>query len=616
MKSRLTTISTYASEKFTDELYGAMERRLASAPAGLCPVDLCLNFVRLAHAQTCGKCVPCRIGLGQAADLLREIVEGRGSLASLQLLESTARVIADSADCALGSKAAELVLQSLQNSKEDYLAHIEKDSCTAKVECSVPCRALCPAHVDVPGYIALTAAGRYSEAVALIRQDNPFPAACALICEHPCELRCRRRLIDAPINIRALKRSAVDGARGAEVPLPFKFPSTGKKVAVVGGGPGGLTCAYYLQLMGHSCTVFEAKPALGGMLRYGVPSYRLPRERLDEDIAPILATGVEVQVDTEVCGPHGPALAELRENFDAVYLAVGAHGDKKLRVPGEDAAGVFSAVALLRDMEGTEPPKLQGETVVVVGGGNVAMDCVRTCIRLGAAKTYIVYRRRRADMTALPEEVQAALAEGAELVELAAPSSIEKDEKGAVAAFIAQPQRVGPVDGAGRPKPLPADAPPLRIPCSAVIVAVGQQIPPSFLQGSDLPVKWGSIDAEADTSIPGCPGLFAGGDCVGGPGIVIDAIAAGKVAAANIDAYLGFDHRLPRTAAVPEAEAADKTPWGRAEQRLLPAHERKNTFAHAELPLSREETCQEAARCLRCDRFGRQTLEKGGEGPW
>lgn len=614
--SRLQVPQPSQVEKTVGALCRDLGRRLAATPGGLCPVDLCLGFLRLCHAQTCGKCVPCRNGLGRLAQLLEDILDGRGGQATLAQLETLAQVIRDSADCALGSAAAELVLKNLAGCREDYLSHLEQGRCLAQVQDGIPCREHCPSHVNIPGYIALVGAGRYEEAVALIRQDNPFPAACALICEHPCELGCRRQLLDAPLNIRALKRCAVDGARGGQVPPPFSFPATGKKVAIVGGGPSGLTCAYYLQLMGHSCTLFEARRSLGGMLRYGVPAYRLPREQLDADIAAILATGVEVHLNTSLCAPGGPSLEQLRQDYDAVYLALGAHGDKKLRIPGEEGDGVSSAVALLRDMGDEKRPQLEGKRVVVVGGGNVAMDCARTCIRLGAAKTYIVYRRRQEDMTALPEEVQAALAEGAELVELAAPLAVEVNEEKQVTAFIAQPQRIGPVDAGGRPKPLPATAPPLRIPCEEVVVAVGQALPTELLQALGLPNKWGSLAAAPDGSFADQPGLFAGGDCVSGPDIVIQAIAAGKAAAANIDAYLGYQHRLPPTVQVPGAEPQDHPAWGRAEEKYLAADQRRCSFHPVALALSREEACQEACRCLRCDAYGSHSLEKGGDGAW
>jgi len=252
--------------------------------------------------------------------------------------------------------------------------------------------------VDIPGYIALVGEERYADAVTLIRKDNPFPTACALVCEHPCEARCRRNMIDDSVNIRGLKRMAVDYS--VEVPNPENAESTGKKIAIIGGGPSGLSAAYYLQLMGHQTTVFEKRKRLGGMLVYGIPSYRLPRERLEEDIKTILDTGAEVRMETSI-GSNDDEISmnQLRDEYDAVYISIGAHTDKKIGIENEDANGVISAVEMLRNIGDNEMPNFKDKTVAVIGGGNVAMDVARSAIRLGAKKVNVVYRRRKVDMT-------------------------------------------------------------------------------------------------------------------------------------------------------------------------------------------------------------------------
>ncbi len=280
--SRLDIKTPSRAQTVVDNLYRDVERRIAASPPGLCPVDMSLTFLQLCHAQTCGKCVPCRIGLGQLTKLIELVLDGEADMSTLAIIEKTARSIVNTADCAIGRDAARLVVDGLEGFRDDYIEHIEHHRCLASLALPVPCVALCPAGVDVPGYMALVGEGRCADAVRLIRKDNPMPTACAYICEHPCEARCRRNMIDAPLNIRGLKRYAVDHA--GDVPQPECAPATGKTVAVIGGGPSGLSCAYYLALMGHKVVIFEERKQLGGMLRYGIPNYRFPREKLDAEI--------------------------------------------------------------------------------------------------------------------------------------------------------------------------------------------------------------------------------------------------------------------------------------------------------------------------------------------
>ena len=347
--SRLKIATPDQAQLTVERLYKDLERHIIASPPGLCPVDLQLSFLKVCHAQTCGKCVPCRVGLAQLQNLMEDVLDGKATMETLDLIQSTAENVANSADCAIGFEAAKMVLAGLEGFREDYINHIKKGKCSVHLHQSIPCVALCPAQVDIPGYIALVGEGRYADAVKLIRKDNPFPTACGLICEHPCESRCRRNMIDAAINIRGLKRMAVDNAPSNTVPVPEKEKSTGKRVAIIGGGPSGLSAAYYLELMGHHAVVFEEKSKLGGMLRYGIPAYRFPRERLQEDLDAILSTGVEVHLNSRIGNGEGEIpFDKLREEFDAVYIAIGAHTDKKIGIPGEDSQGVVSAVEMLR----------------------------------------------------------------------------------------------------------------------------------------------------------------------------------------------------------------------------------------------------------------------------
>ena len=611
--SRLDIKTPSQTQAVVDQLYRNVERRIASSPPGLCPIDMALNFLNLCHAQTCGKCVPCRIGLGQLSRMLQEVLDGQPDSRILHRIEETAQTIVDTADCAIGINAAQLVLMGLRGFRDDYEEHILRHRCLGSLKNPVPCVALCPAGVDIPGYIALTHAGRYQDAVRLIRKDNPFPTACAYICEHPCEARCRRRMVDDAVNIRALKRYAVDHA--GEVPQPPCAPATGKKVAVVGGGPGGLSAAYYLALMGHQVTVFEKRKSLGGMLRYGIPDYRFPRQLLDAEIASILTLGIEVRTSVNV--GVDVTFDQLKAAYDCLYLSIGAQTDKKAGIPGEERPGVISAVELLRGIGDGNMPDFSGKRVVVIGGGNVAMDVTRSAIRLGARRVSCVYRRRKEDMTALPEEVEGAEAEGAEMLTLQAPLRIESNETGRAVALWTQPQISGEMDRSGRPRPGAAQAPERRIPADVIVVAVGQGVETLGFEQAGIEIqRGGTVLAGSDTRLPEMEGVFAGGDCVTGPATVIRAIAAGKAAAANIDEYLGFHHEITTDVQVPAPRFSDLRPRGRSDTTQRDAGERKQDFACIECGLTAEEAERESSRCLRCDHFGYGVFKGGRVEKW
>ena len=611
--SRLYVKTPSQSEAVVEQLYRNMERRIAASPPGLCPVDMALNFLNLCQAQTCGKCVPCRIGLAQLSGMIREVLDGEPELRILDRIEQTARVIVDTADCAIGIDAAQLVLMGLLGFRDDYEEHITHHRCLGSLKNPVPCVAMGPAGVDSPGYVALVKEGRCDDAVRLIRKDNPFPTACAYICEHPCEAHCRRNMVDNAINIRGLKRYAVDQA--GDVPQPACAPATGKAVAIVGGGPGGLSAAYYLALMGHKVTVYERQSQLGGMMRYGIPSYRFPRELLDQEIASILSLGIEVHTGVNV--GTDCSFDELKKQYDCIYLSIGAHTDKKTGIEGENSKGVVSAVEMLRRIGDNEMPDFTGQNVVVIGGGNVAMDVTRSSIRLGAKKVTCVYRRRQEDMTALPEEVEGAVAEGAELLTLQAPLRIEADKDGKVTALWTQPQVIGEADKQGRPRPGAAAVEEKRIPADTIIVAIGQGIETHGLEQSGIRIqRGGTVLADSSTSLPELEGVFAGGDCVTGPATVIKAIAAGKAAAANIDEYLGFHHEIVSEVQVPVPGYTDLRSRGRITSSEREASERKKDFQCIECGMTCEEALKESSRCLRCDHFGYGIFKGGRVEKW
>ena len=615
--SRLTILTKDKAQVTMESLYQDLERRIVASPPGLCPVDLTRSFIKMCLAQSCGKCVPCRVGLRQLARLFDNVLDGEANEETVENIKLTAEGIYYSADCAIGYEAAKLALKSVDGCIDDFESHIHNGFCSCNSNQPVACVKSCPAGVDIPGYIALVQQGRYADAVRLIRRDNPMPTTCAYICEHPCENRCKRTIIDAPVNIRGLKKMAVDNS--GIVPVPECEAPTGKKVAIIGGGPGGLSAAYYLALMGHKVTIFEQRKQLGGMLRYGIPNYRFPRKKLDEEIDSILSTGIEVKKNISV--GKDISFDDITKEYDATYISIGAHADKKIGIEGEDAkSGITSAVEMLRAIGDGDMPDYTGKKVIVIGGGNVAMDVARSSIRLGASKVSIVYRRRKADMTALEEEVEGAEAEGCDVLELMSPVRIKQDEEGNAIGLIVKPQMISRVSH-GRPAPKAAAKDEVLLESDLIVVAIGQGIETKSFEEHGIKVQRGVISALNKGNITPqdgemSEGVFAGGDCVTGPATVIKAIAAGKVAAANIDEYLGFNHEITCDVEIPYASNEDKVACGRVEVALRDAAERKNDFEPIEYGFSCEEACQEAGRCLRCDHFGFGAFRGGREEQW
>ena len=391
------------------------------------------------------------------------------------------------------------------------------------------------------------------------------------------------------------------------------MPATGKRVAVIGGGPSGLSCAYYLSIMGHEVTVYEQRKQLGGLLRYGIPAYRFPREILDREIEGLKLAGFETKTNISIGSDI--SVAELRSQYDAMYVAIGAHTDRKIGIEGEDAEGVISAVEMLRAIGDDHYPDFTGMDIVVVGGGNVAMDVARSAIRCHAKSVKVAYRRRKQDMTALAEEVEGAIADGVEIVELNAPVRIEKDAENHCTGLIVKPQIPGAVKG-GRPSPKNSAKDEVLLPADRVLVAIGQGIESGKFGEFGIPVQQGRISAFDTSDIADNEGIFAGGDCVTGPATVIRAIAAGKVAAANIDEYLGFNHEITTDVVLPPIRFDDHKALGRVNMVERPADERRCDFKLMECPMTEEEALQESSRCLHCDHFGYGILKGGRDTKW
>ena len=606
--AKLKVLPTSNTDTQLGEYVDRFARRVEALPPGSCPVTVQVSLLEAGCQQTCGKCVPCRDGLPQLAAMLRSVAACEAGQETLAAAKDLAAMIRDTADCAIGYQAAQDVLDGMEAFAAEYEAHVTRHACGPEMGQAVPCEALCPAHVNVSGYIALVGQEDYAGAIQMIRKDNPFPTACAFVCEHPCELRCRRTLIDAPLNIRGIKKFAVDQVAADQVETPVRGVDTGRTIAVIGGGPSGLTCAYFLALMGHKVTLFEEKAQLGGMMRYGIPAYRFPRERLDEDIRAILSVG---NIDVRLNAAIGTTEMErICATYDAVYLAIGAHAGSSIRLENEGAPGVSFAVDMLRGIGDGNYPDYTGKKVAVIGGGNVAMDCCRTAVRCGAAEVNCVYRRRVDDMTALAAEIESAMQEGVEMLTLQSPVGIEVDETGHCSAVLVQPQMISAVKG-GRPATKNANKPQGRVEADIILIATGQSIVSGPFEEFGMEVNRGRFAATANLEARGYDNIFVGGDCQTGPATVIRAIGAGKVAARNIDEFLGYHHTLNCGVEAPLPKANDRTAYGRVNIAERPARVRRADFDAVEEEMSLEEAQQECGRCLRCDHYGSGITNEG-----
>ncbi len=564
-----------------------------------CMVDIARYFLSFTQAESCGKCVPCRVGTKQLLDILENICSGRGKLEDIDLLLELSESIKAGSLCALGGTAPNPVLTTIRYFRDEYEEHIKRHHCRAAV-CpglvTAPCSHICPAEIDVPRYLRFIAEGKPAEAVAIIREKIPFPAVCGLVCFHPCEAKCRRAQLDEAIAIRILKRFAWEHDTGMWKQKIKVAPATGKRVAIIGSGPAGLTAAYYLAKLGHSVTVFEALPEPGGMMLVGIPDYRLPKDALRAEIKEIEDIGVEIRTNTRV-----DSIDKLfKEGYNAVFLAIGAHQGLKIGVEGEDSPRVMECVNFLREVSLGKEVKL-GDKVAVIGGGNAAIDSARTALRLGTKEVVIVYRRTQAEMPASAEEIKEALEEGVQIYFLAAPSRIFSRNGRVELESIRM--ELGAMDSSGRRRPEPIKGSEFAMSFDTIIAAIGQrpEIPHQFNLATG---RGNAIQVDPDTLVTSREGVFAGGDAVTGPASVIEAIAAGRQVAISIDKYLGGSGDIDETLAPPEKamtpleEAEEKR---RPEMPTLPDKKRLSGFDQVELGYTDEMAIEEAQRCLRCD---------------
>ncbi|MBQ7688070.1 MAG: FAD-dependent oxidoreductase [Clostridia bacterium] len=468
-------------------------------------------------------------------------------------------------------------------------------------DCVAPCSLACPAHTNCRKYLAKIAAGDLAGALDTIREVIPLPASIGRVCPHPCETACRRQHVEQPISICALKAFAADEIYKGKLPVPPKAAPTGKSVGVVGAGPAGLTAAYRLAVLGHSVTIYDKMPAPGGMLRYGIPAYRLPKDILDREIDVIRALGVtftqNCAVGTDV------TIEDLQKKHDALLLANGAWKSASIRCKGEDLVGVFGGIDFLREVSLGNKPEI-GEKTAVVGGGNTAMDACRTAVRLGAKEVSVIYRRTRDEMPAEDLEIDEAMEEGVIFRFLTNPAEI-LGKDGKVCGVKLQVMALGEPDERGRRKPVPVEGEFITLALDSVIIAAGQKNDPAGFETVPQTDR-GTIEADADFFSTSLPGVFAAGDATNaGAGIAIEAIAEANEAAKTVNAYLNGETLTKHTPVLSERDLAnidfsvyEKRP--RAEKPLRPAEERKHDFEEIGAGLTKEQAVKEASRCLSC----------------
>jgi len=575
-----------------------------------CMVDVARYFVEFSHSESCGKCIPCRVGLDQALRLLRKITEGEGEWDDLRRLEDLGTMIREASLCGLGQTAPNPVLTTLRYFRREYQEHIRARHCEAGV-CEklfvAPCQSTCPLHMRIPGFLELLKEDRFEEAVELIWLDNPLPASTGRVCQHPCETRCRRGTVDEPINMRDVHRFVADTVfeqlSAEELSRLIgrnRLPPTGKKVAVVGSGPAGLTASFYLALLGHDVTVYESRPKPGGMLRYALPEYRLPKKILERELQVIRDLGVKFVLNQSV--GNDTFLDQIERENQAIFLAMGTWRELSPGIPGEEGPGVWSAIDFLEEVARQEKADV-GKRVAVIGGGNAAVDSARTALRLGAQAT-IVYRRERRDMPAIQEEVDDAIAEGLQLMFHAAPSRVVRNDDGKVIGIEIAKMKPGEVDRSGRRKPV-ATGEVAMIECDSIIMAVGEVPDADHLRSAVITLKRdGTVAADWHTFKTDRPHAFAGGDLVTGAANVTRAMGTAKKAARSIDFMLMGTDRFKTL--VKEFDYAmtiptETLPAVRSRGQHLPAPDRRNHFQEVVLGLTPEAMKSETRRCLRCD---------------
>src|SRR5271157_1053022 len=575
-----------------------------------CMVDVARYFIEFTHSESCGKCIPCRVGLNKSLRILNRLTEGAGTMHHLELLDELSPYIRECSLCGLGQTGPNPVLTTLRHFRAEFEDHIVSRRCQAGVceELALsPCENSCPLHMNIPRFLQLYKEDRLEDAFEAVIMDNPLPSSTGRVCQHPCDSRCRRQTVDEAVNMREVHRFIADSIllsnryeHMVKRILVRRLEPTGRKIAVAGAGPAGLTAAFYLAMLGHDVTVYDAKLEAGGMLRFALPEYRLTKSALHREIDLIERLGVKFIFNTRI-GSDIP-LNELDDRFDAVFISIGTWKESWVYQPGTELKGVYPALNFLEaTARGEETPI--GRKVAVIGGGNAAIDSARTALRKGAEVT-VFYRRERKDMPAIEEETQAAQDEGAKFVFLAAPHRVIGDAAGQVKSIEIVKTRLGEYDASGRRKPISTDEI-RRYECDSVVFAVGESVDLDFARASGLSLKEsGTIEVNRFTLETSRPGFYAGGDVITGASNVSNAMGYGKQGARNIDERLMGEDRWARI--FPEFAYGQQVPVEPCESRRHEAHAiapkvRMRSNDEAVIGFTPEEALEEARRCLRCD---------------
>jgi len=580
-----------------------------------CMVEFAKYFLTFASAESCGKCIPCRIGGTRMLEILTRITEGKGVPEDVELIEEISRNMREASLCALGQLTPSPVMASLRFFKEEFIAHIEDKHCAAgqcKPLVRAKCINACPAGVDSPAYIALVAQGRYAEGLEIHRQRNPFALVCGRVCPAFCEQKCRRGEIDEPIAIRMIKRFMSDQeyekawTPNIIVSEEKRRAADGKKVAVVGAGPAGLTTALRLAQRGYKVTVLEKLPIPGGMMTVGIPAYRLPRDPLFAEIENIKRAGVEVLCNQTLGKDFSVNDLFERDGFNAVVLALGAHKSRKLGIPGEDKRGVIHGTDYLREIALEKPSvDVTGKRVVIVGGGDVAIDAARSAWRLGAGSVDVLYRRQRADMPAHLEEIESAIRENTHFHFLANPIKILGEAH--VTGVVVQRQTLAEFDSSGRRKPVPAENDEFTLEIDVLIPAIGQTTDLDWMNNENIETTRSSAFAVKEAFNTTRPGVFAAGDAVSGPATVVQAVAHGNLVAVAVDHWLQTGeivkphYETPRPDIEQPYNLDDYADAPRPQIPEIKVIERIGNFNEVETGFDEQTAQEEAKRCLRCD---------------
>ncbi|MCK4756233.1 NADH-quinone oxidoreductase subunit NuoF [candidate division WOR-3 bacterium] len=576
-----------------------------------CIIDVAKYFMNFLRDESCGKCLSCREGTQRMWEILDKITKGQGTMENLELLEELAVATKDASMCGLGQSAANPVLSTLGYFRDEYEAHIKYKTCPAvvcKEIISSPCQHTCPIDTEATQYIAYIARGEFKKAYNIILKDNPLLGICSRVCHHPCELKCRAGQGGDPISIRALKRFAVEHGNGKKIKR-IKKKLSGKKVAIIGSGPSGLMAAYSLAQKGYTPTIFEAEPMTGGMLRLGIPEYRLPKTVLEEDITRVINTGVVIKTNKKL-GRDFTIKDLFEKNYKAIYIAIGAHKSIKLAIPNENAKGVIPSMEFLTQLHLGKKVKI-GKVVGVIGGGNSAVDAARTANRLsGVEKVIIIYRRTRTEMPAYKEEVDSAIEEGIDIQFLTTPTNvIAKDDK--VAGIECIRMKLGDVDKSGRRRPIPIKGSEFVVELDTLIQAISEQPDISCLEEKhEFNISgWNTFVVDHETLSTNIPGVFAGGDAIRGPSTVIEAMVDGKRVAETIDKYIRADksetrYEITRPSIYVEPvklKVEEVLEISKQETKKLSFEKRRKNFEEVNLGLDKKSAIKEAKRCLRCD---------------